>query len=307
MRPQNRTIEQELVRLATHHGVVTRVQLLSAGIDSAAIQRRVRKGALIPVYRGVYYVGHRPQSMEARYMAAVRACGEGSVLSGRAAAHLMGLLKAAPELPEVTTPTERRIVGIDTRRSRAMDPLDATTFRGIPVTSVARTLLDLARSLSLDALARACHEAGVRYRTTPKDVDDVLARNPTVAGAANLRRVMHGEVPVVLSQLERRFVSLLRDADLPLPVTNRPASGRRVDCRWPDRRLVVELDSYQFHNSRHAWEKDRERERQARARGDELRRYTWADVVEEPRPMLEELRRLLRRYPCTPGARSSAG
>ena len=83
-----------------------------------------------------------------------------------------------------------------------------------------------------------------------------------------------GEVRVTLSALERRFLARLKAAGLPLPETNRPAGGRRVDCRWPAHRLTVELDSYRYHRSRHAWEQDRRREREARARGDEFRRYT---------------------------------
>lgn len=105
--------------------------------------------------------------------------------------------------------------------------------------------------------------------------------------------MIHGDVPVSLSVLERRFLALLRDAGLRLPVTNRPAGGRRVDCRWPEHRLTVELDSYRYHSSRHAWEQDRRREREARARGDDFRRFTYGDVFESPGPMLRELRRAL--------------
>ena len=89
------------------------------------------------------------------------------------------------------------------------------------------------------------------------------------------------------------FLARLREAGLALPHTNRPAGGRRVDCRWPGQRLTVELDSYRYHHSRHAWEQDRRREREARARGDEFRRYTWRDVFEDPAPMLAELRALV--------------
>jgi very-short-patch-repair endonuclease len=98
---------------------------------------------------------------------------------------------------------------------------------------------------------------------------------------------------VTLSKLEARFLELLREQGLPLPQTNRPASGRRVDCRWPEQRLTVELDSYCHHRSRHAWEQDRRREREAYARGDQFRRFTWGDVFEDPRQMLTELRPLL--------------
>ena len=95
------------------------------------------------------------------------------------------------------------------------------------------------------------------------------------------------------SALERKFLELLRTEGLPLPIANRPEGGRYVDCRWPEHRLTVELDSYGFHNSRWSWEQDRRRERQAYARGDDFRRYTWGDVFEDPRQMLAELRLLL--------------
>jgi len=217
-------------------------------------------------------------------------------LSGRAAAHLLGLLKGAPPAPEVTAPTERRIEGIRTRRSRNIDRRDSAVFRLIPVTSVARTLVDLAAILPLNDVARACHEAGVLHRTSPAQVEAVLARRPNNPGATKLRRVLRGEVHVTLSKLERRFLELLRGAGLALPQTNRAVGGRRVDCRWRDPQLTVELDGYRYHSSRHAWEQDRRREREARARGDEFRRYTYGDVLEHPRLMLQELRGLLPRH-----------
>ena len=132
----------------------------------------------------------------------------------------------------------------------------------------------------------------MRYRTTPRDVAAVLARRPNTNGAAKLRAVLEGE-PVSLSRLESKFLELLREAGLPLPLTNKVASGKRVDCRWPEHKLTVELDSYRFHNSRHSWEQDRIRERQAYARGDDLRHYCWGDVFERPGPMLRELRLLI--------------
>jgi hypothetical protein len=161
------------------------------------------------------------------------------------------------------------------------------------VTTVQRTLVDLASSLPESRLARACHEAGVLYRATPAQVDEVLLRLPNAPGRAKLERVLHGEVPVTLSRLEERFLDRLGGAALPLPITNRVAGGHRVDCRWPERRLTVELDSYRYHHSRYAWEQDRRREREARARGDEFRRYTYADVFEDPVFMLAELRAML--------------
>jgi hypothetical protein len=273
--------------------VVTHAQLVEAGVTPAEIRQRLQTGALLREYRGVYRVGHRAPSVEARYLAAVRACGEGALLSGRAAAHLLGILKGPAPPPEVTTPTERRIKGLKTQRSRQIDPRDTTRRRGIPVTTVPRTIVDLAAGLSEDDLARACHEAGVRHRTTPAQVEAVLARRPNSPGATKLRQVLRGDVHVTLSELEQRFLDHLLEAGLPLPKTNRRAGGRRVDCRWAAQRVTVELDSYRYHSSRHAWEEDRRREREAYARGDEFRRYTYGDVFEDPRFMLAELRQLL--------------
>jgi hypothetical protein len=174
-----------------------------------------------------------------------------------------------------------------------IDLHDAAFFRRIPITSVPRTLVDLAAVLSVDELARACHEAAVRHGTTPVQVAAVLERRASSPGAARLRQVLTGDAPVLLSRLEKSFLRLLEDNGLPLPVTNRRAGGRRVDCRWPEPPLTVELDGYRYHHSRHAWEQDRRREREARARGDEFRRYTYGDVYEEPAAMLSELGRLL--------------
>jgi very-short-patch-repair endonuclease len=288
-----RTVEQRIAWIAGRaHGVVTRVELLAAGVTRQEIAHRLKVGALIVEFRGVYRAGHRAPSVEARYVAAVKACGEGAVLSGLAAAYLFGLVKGPAPKPEVTAPTERRVKGVKTRRRR-LDRRDTTSWQRIPITTVPRTLIDLSSLLSLDELARAAHEAGVRHRTTPAQVEAALGRAPRASGSGKLRRVLRGEVHVTLSKLERRFLELLRQQNLPLPKTNRPAGAHRVDCRWPDHHLTVELDSYRYHNSRHAWEQDRRRDREARRRGDELRRYIWADVFEEPEQMLTELHALL--------------
>jgi very-short-patch-repair endonuclease len=286
MEHQDRTVEEVIGRIArSQHGVVSRQQLLDAGVSREEIRRRLQKGALLRVFPGVYRVGHRAPSREAHYLAAVLACGEGAVLSGRAAGHLWELLKGPAPPPEVTAPKQRSIKGVRTRHARRQ-ATEATTHKGIPVTTVPRTLVDLSSMLSLDDLARACHEAGVKYGTTPRQVEAVLAHRPTAPGARKLRKVMHGDVHVTLSALEREFLKRLKEEGLPLPITNKPAGSKRVDCRWADHRLTVELDSYRFHNSRHAWELDRRRQREARARGDEFRRYSRDDVFEAPDQML---------------------
>jgi very-short-patch-repair endonuclease len=280
--------------VARQHGVVTSRQLREAGISARRIKKQRDKGLLIDAYRGVYRVGHAAASDEADYMAAVLACGEGAWLRRLAAAHLLGMRRRAkrPE-PEVLTLKERQVEGIETVRTRRPDPRDVTIYRGIPVTTPARTLTDLADAVSAPELARAVHQADVLHGTTPDDVEAVLKRRPTTKGAAALRRILWGDADRILSKLEKAFIRLLRTNNLPLPKTNRPAGSRLVDCRWPEHRLTVELDGYRFHRSRHAWELDRQRERQAYARGDQFRRYTWGDVVEHPAPTLTELRAVL--------------
>jgi very-short-patch-repair endonuclease len=290
MQAQSNTVEAKLALMAADtHGVVTRRQLLGNGISRQEVASRLRRGDLLREHSGVYRVGHRAPSLEATYLAAVLAAGEGAVLSGPAAAHLWGLVRGKPPEPEVTCAAQRRIKGVATRRSSCLGAGDVTVFRGIPITTVARTVADIAAVVSDDLLARACHEAGVRYGLTPRAVEEVLDGRPRTPGAGRLRRITAGDVHVTLSVLEARFLRLLREQGLPLPVTNRRAGGHRVDCRWPEHRLTVELDSYRFHNSRHAWESDRRREREARARGDDFRRYTYGDVSENPAAMLREL------------------
>ena len=304
-------MEEKLARIASRqHGTVTRAQLLRAGITRHQIDERLKAGQLIAEYRGVYRVGHRAPSTEARYLSAVFACGKGALLSGRAAAHLHGLLKGAAPPPEVTTTTERRVKGVRTRRSPEVCRRDRTMVKRIAVTTVPRTIVDLAPVLEEGALARACHEAGVLHRTTPAQVEAVLGRHPNAPGAGTLRSVLRGDTSVTLSALERRFLAVLEEAGLPLPETNKRAGARRVDCRWPEHALTVELDGYRYHHSRHAWEQDRRREREARARGEEFRRYTYGDVFEHPRLMLRELSALLpgtRRAAATTRRTASAG
>src|SRR4051794_28443208 len=148
---------------ARQYGVVARRQLLAAGISARWIARRLDKGSLIRVYPGVYRVGHAAPSIEADYMAAVLACGDEAVLAGRAAAMLLAVIRRTPAAgPEVISPSKRRIAGIQTKRmGTTIDAKDVTKWKGIPVTTPARTLVDLAAVVSAPELARAVHQAGV--------------------------------------------------------------------------------------------------------------------------------------------------
>jgi hypothetical protein len=274
--------------------VVTRSQALDAGFSSAAIGRLMGDGLLVAVHRGVYRVGHAAPSLLATYAGAVLACCEAAFLSGRATAYVQRLVRRGkPPAPEVTTALDRRPSGVLVSRCRRIDPRDITRMHDIPMTTVPRTLVDLAAVLDREELMRAVHQAHVLHGVRPPHCEAVLARRPTAPGAALLRDVIWGGV--LLSKLERAFVALLREERLPLPGTNRKTGGRYVDCRWPDHHLTVELTSFAYHNTRHSWEDDRQRRRDARDRGDRFREYTWYDVVEHSAPTRAELRRLLAR------------
>jgi hypothetical protein len=242
------------------------------------------------VHRGVYAVGHEAPLTDGDYMAAVLACGMGAVLSHRAAAHKLRLIGGPPPPPEVTVPTTagRRRPGIVVHRAKTLHPLDASTLDGIPITTVPRTLLDLASSTSATALTKACHEAWVRHRTAPDQIETCIARNPNKKGARKLRRALGADV--TLSALEDGFAALLRRHHLPPARTNVDHAGDKVDCRWPEHGLTVELLSYRFHATRRAFEADVARRR----RSDHLA-YTYGDVFDRDAATAAELRRRLCR------------
>jgi hypothetical protein len=290
MRPLSSTITRTAAIARRQHGLVTREQLLTDAIGSSTIKRWLAKGLLHRVHPGVYRFGHRAPSVDATYLAAVLAAGEGAALCGFAAAHLYGALRPAPA-PEVTGPADLRLRGVITRRLAPLAPVHLRTHRGIRVTSPARTMVDLAGQAPLGVLAEISHQLGVLQRLTAEDVFAAMAQRGRVNGAAKLRAIYVGDAAVILSRLERRFVGLLRSAGFPLPRTNRKVGSFYVDCRWPG--LTVELLGYRYHGSRHAWERDQRRAREAYARGDEFRTYTWDDVHETAEVVLGELAPLL--------------
>ena len=277
------------------HGRVTRRQLLDEGVDVKRVDRWLADGRLRLVHRGVYAVGHTAPSLLGAYIAAVLAGGRGAVLSHRAAAYLLKLLRGLPSspLPEITVPStaRRSRPGIVVHRVRRLDVRDTTKEHGIRVTTVPRVLLDLAPSLTPAELTRACHEAWVRHRVTPQAVEACIARNPHKTGAAKLRRALGTDV--TLSDLEASFVKLVEAHDLPVPRTNIDVRGDKVDCHWPQYGLTIELHSYRFHASRQAFETDLARRRRSRHVA-----FSYGDVVERPRATVAELRELLVNAPA---------
>lgn len=166
------TADQEIARIATGAwGIVERRELLQAGVTGRMIERPVKPGSLIPEYRGVFRVGHSARSQESDYVAATKAGGASAFISGGAAAHALGLVKGKAPPPEETSTRRLELNGLRSTLCRKLHREDTTRWKGIPITSPARSLVDVAAHMSADALARACHEAGVRHGTTPAQVE----------------------------------------------------------------------------------------------------------------------------------------
>jgi very-short-patch-repair endonuclease len=237
---------------ARQHGVVARAQLLALGFDAGAITYRVKAGRLHPVHRGVYAAGHRPPSPLARAMAAVLACGPDALLSHRSAGALWRILPTWPVRSDVTAPTSRRHRGIHVHRS---PHAETTTHYGIRVTTPARTLVDLADVLSSKQLTRAVNEAQVQRRITANELTTLLTRYP---GRRTAQLTPHRGA--TRSELEDRFVRFLKRHHLPLPELNQTIAGHEVDAVYKEQKLVIELDSRQFHSTPRAFEQDRDRD-----------------------------------------------
>jgi Protein of unknown function (DUF559) len=251
---------------------------------------------LHPVFRGVYAVGHRRLGREARALAGVLACGPRAVLSHRSAASWWGLLKGAAARPDVTVPHGRhRIAGVTLHQARSLDARDTTTYEGMPITSVARTLLDLAATVRHHRLERALAQAEVRQLFDHRAIQSILARRNGHRGRAALARATAGEPRLTRSELESRFLALVHVAGLPEPEANSSLDapdhpGLEPDCYWPTHRLMVETDGWETHGTKAAFKSDRRRDAALTAIGYRVMRFTYDDVVYDAATVVERLR-----------------
>jgi very-short-patch-repair endonuclease len=273
-------------RLAeAQHGVMSRRQLLAAGLPSSMIDRRVESGHLIAVHRGVYAPAHRHLRPEGHRLAAVLAVGPGAVASHRTAAALHAIAPSATRI-EVSTAMERRApTGVRVYGRRKLDPADVTTIDGIPATTAARTLVDLAEVLNARRLAKAIEEAERLRIFDLAALEAVLRRTQGRRGtshAALRHALVHAKPPAhTNSELEDRFLALLDAHRIRRPATNSFIEGMEVDALWPDARLAIELDGFAFHNTKQAFQRDRTRSNDLVEAGYTLLRFTWADVVRD--------------------------
>jgi very-short-patch-repair endonuclease/predicted transcriptional regulator of viral defense system len=280
--PQHHSADQAVQALAgRQHGVVSREQVRAAGLSRQAIHRRIEAGWLVRLHQGVYAVGHTALTPKSHLLAAVYAGGRGALASHRAAGGLWVVLRGAQPI-EVTAPTPRTArQGIVLHRSRCIDPEDRAVIDGIPVTSLARTLVDLADVLLERRLADAVHEAEVRQLFDMRTVERVLDRLPGRKGRHRLRRVLaaYRDVqPFTRSEAERRVLELCETHGLPRPQVNVGIAGYEVDFYWPEAKLVLEFDGAATHLTRRAFRADRARDRALAARGIHVVRATWRDL-----------------------------
>jgi very-short-patch-repair endonuclease len=279
------------------YGVVSRSQLLAAGISDAAITTRIRRFRLHPLHRGVYAVGHTALVPLAREMAAVLACGEGAVVSHRTAAStIWHLIDAIDDVIDITIPrSNRRRPGLRVHRSRTLHPEDTQVVRGIPVTSVARTLVDLAEDVSDRELEVALDEATTRRLTTTASLTAAVERLHGRRGTSRLNGLLErdGEPAFTRSEAEERLLALIRAANLSHPEVNARASRHTVDFIWRKQRLIVETDGYRFHSTRTAFERDRVRDAELTAAGFRVIRITWRQLEVEPLAIVARLAQAL--------------
>ncbi len=279
------------------HGVVSIRQLLGPlGYSQAAIARAVGSGRLHRVHRSVYAVGHTHLSLRAHCLAAVLACGPNALLSHASAAWLWGISNRSPAPIEVTGPVRRRPrLPVRLHHSQILIPADCAVLDGIPVTAVPRTLLDLAAAVPNARLEHAIDRSEQLGLFDLAAVEPLLARAGGHHGVGRQRCALGIYRPpdFVRSELERRFLALVRKAKLPRPSANFNLAGFELDVYWPEERFVVELDVYETHGTHAAFESDRLRQEELKLAGIEMVRVTGPRLDREPMRVIERIARLL--------------
>jgi predicted transcriptional regulator of viral defense system len=287
-----------LLELATRqHGVVSTRQLSSIGYTRSSASKANGVGRLQRLHRGVYAVGHERLSWQGRCMAAVLAC-DPAVASHTSAAWLWGLTRTRPGTIHLTVPSRRHAKREFVVHFAGLREQDQDVVEEIPVTSVARTILDLAPMNSATGLERILERAEELKSLDLDALDELLARSVGHPGAGLLRRALDAYRPdpaFTRSKLERRFLALLKQAALPVPSMNFNVAGLELDAYWEAERFVVELDVYETHGSHAAFERDRLRQDELLLIGIEMIRVTGPRLKREPQATIARVAAHLER------------
>jgi very-short-patch-repair endonuclease len=276
------------------HGNVTREQLLLL-LSEDQLKYRIKIGRLHRVHRGVYSVGRPPKTAHERASAAVLACGRGAVLSHRAALALWGFTDRWPTRFDVTVPGDRRPAAIVVHKA-AVNPRDTRTRAGIKVTSPARTLLDCAPLLKGDALAEAVSKARLRpHRVKLEELAVVVERYPRHKGVRFIKPFIETRDGPTRARWERAFPAFCERYALPKPRLAVKIGRHTVDALFEGERLIVELDGWDFHRDRRAFETDRDRDADTLALGFATVRITWERIHETPAREAARLHTILAR------------
>jgi very-short-patch-repair endonuclease len=289
---------------ARQHGVVTRAQLLQLGYSSDAIHHRIGSGRLHPVWSGVYAVGRPQLTRYGRWMAAVLSCGGAAALSHESAGALCGIREDAGGEIHVSVPAHvnRRREGLVVHRRARLTANDVNRHRGIPVTSPALTIIDLATRVPRDEVEAAINEADKRGLIDPETLRVALVELGGQRGARVVRDILDRHTfRLTDSQLERRFLPIAQRAGLATPETRRYVNGFKVDFFWPELGLVVETDGLRYHRTPAQQARDRLRDQTHAAAGLASLRFTHAQVRFEPRHVEATLRRVARHLRANPG------
>jgi len=283
---------------AEQDSIVTWGQLRALGLGRGAIEHRVKRGLLHPLHRGVYRWGTAIDSAWSRARAAVVACGAGAAVSHQAALGLYGM-RSHPVGPTDVTVLGRRVRcgGIRSHRVDTLARADVRLVRGIPVTAPARSLLDSASELSARDLAAAVEQAQIDRLVTRSAIAAALRRAPGRAGAPVLRALLD-EPAFTRSRAERMLAALLRTAELPRPLFNARVEGFEVDALWRRERVVLEFDSYAFHATRAAFERDRRRTATLARRRYVVLRTTWRELTQASHALIARIAEALALSAC---------
>lgn len=258
---RNSDIDREIALIARRqHGNIVRAQLLHVGVDDDGISYRVKIGRLYRVHRGVYAVGRPPTSPLEKAAAPVMGCGDRAALSHGSAMTLWGFWWRWDEPFDVTVAGDRRPSNINVHRSTTLLRRDIRVIEGIRVTSIARTLLDMASRTRQKSLTRYINDSRRTKRLTLQDLADVAARCPTHPGAPILGEYAASEHNWTRSALEDRFLPFLKRYGFPKPFININLIGYEVDVYFPVERVIVERDGWSFHRYRRSFENDREQD-----------------------------------------------